>query len=66
VTLALVRWRAYGAWMPRCLDEAQMLIQADPLLSPAAKKRILETQEARVERYGPAKQVAAPAATVAY
>ena len=66
VTLALARWHAYGAWMPRCMDEARILIEADPLLSPAAKKRVLETQAARLERYGPAKPAVAPSAFAAY
>ncbi|HEV3330408.1 MAG TPA: M50 family metallopeptidase [Bryobacteraceae bacterium] len=66
ITLALARWRATGAWMPACMDQARRLIQADPILSPAAKTRIIETQATRVEQHGPTKEVPAAVAVAAY
>jgi tetratricopeptide (TPR) repeat protein len=44
VTLGLIRQ------MPGCLEDARLLIEADPLLSAAAKTRILKAQATRVER----------------
>lgn len=66
VTLALARWRAIGEWTPAFMDEPRRLIQADPLLSAAAKTRILEALAARVEQYGPTKEVQAAVAVAAY
>lgn len=66
VTLALAQWRANSEWTPACVDEARRLIQADPLLSAAAKTRILETQAARTERLGPTREVQAAVAVAAY
>ncbi len=66
VTLALAQWRITSEWAPDSLDEAHRVIQADPLLSPAAKKRILDSHAARVERYGPIKEVRAAVAVAAY
>jgi len=57
ITRALAQRRITGEWTPVSMDEIRMLIQDDPLLSPAAKTRILETQAARVERHGPTKEV---------
>ena len=65
ITLALAQWRITSEWAPDSLEEAHRVIQADPLLSPAAKKRILDSHAARVERYGPAKEVRAAVAVVA-
>jgi tetratricopeptide (TPR) repeat protein len=66
VTLALAQWRATSEWGPACMDEVERLIEADPLLSPAAKSRILETETARVERHGPTREVRAAVAVAAY
>jgi len=66
VTLALAQWQLAGEWRPAALDEARMLVEADRLLSPAAKRRILETQAARVERYGPTREVREAVAVAAY
>jgi tetratricopeptide (TPR) repeat protein len=66
ITLALAHWRATSEWTAAAMDESRRLIEADPLLSPAAKTRILETQAARVERYGPTQEVRAAVAIAAY